>query len=214
MAGELADHAQPALPAVRTALTRLEGRIRGVRRRALPVRGREGCGRVLTCAQALALVPERPMDGTPQPVGSDLVESLGSHVRQKAADKLLGWEGHGVPTRGLSVLIATADLPILDRENTVIRQRDPVDRAAQVPQDVLWAVHGRFAVDHPPFRPDRLRQRQIGAFLMHQMATPSARDLREGLDRHQVGRTGGPPLVLVGGDPASWDHAVDVWMVG
>jgi hypothetical protein len=77
MAGELADHDQQALPAVRTELTRLEGRIRGVRRLALPVRGREGCGRVLTCEQELELVQERPMDGTPQPVVSYLVESLG-----------------------------------------------------------------------------------------------------------------------------------------
>ena len=56
MAGELADHDQPALPAVQTELTCLEESIRGVRRLALPVRGREGCGRVLTREQELELV--------------------------------------------------------------------------------------------------------------------------------------------------------------
>jgi hypothetical protein len=77
MAGELADHNQQALPAVRTELTGLEGKIRGARRLALPVRGREGCGRVLSGEQELELVQERPMDGTPQPVVPDLVEALG-----------------------------------------------------------------------------------------------------------------------------------------
>jgi hypothetical protein len=77
MAGKLADHNQQALPAVRTKLTCLEGKIRGARRLALPVRGLEGGGRVLSCEPELELVQERPMHGTPQPVVADLVESLG-----------------------------------------------------------------------------------------------------------------------------------------
>jgi hypothetical protein len=34
------------------------------------------------------------------------------------------------------------------------------------------------------------------------------------MDRHQVGRTGGPPLGSVSGDSTRWDQAVDVRMVG
>jgi len=154
------------------------------------------------------------MDGTPQPVVADLMEALGEHVRQKAEDKLLGWEGHGVPTRGLRAVIAKADLPILDREQTAMGQRNPVDIPAQVLQDLLWAVHGRFAVDHPPCGPDRLGQRQIRVFLPHQIAKQSAQERREGLDRHHIGRTGGTPFALVGVDRTSGDQAVDVWMVG
>jgi hypothetical protein len=60
------------------------------------------------------------MDGTPQPRVPDLVEALGQHVRQEAADKLLGWEGHGVPTIGLRVLIANADLTLRNGEQTVV----------------------------------------------------------------------------------------------
>jgi hypothetical protein len=56
MAGELADHDQPALPAVQTELTCLEGSICGGRRLALAVRGLEGCGRVLTREPELELV--------------------------------------------------------------------------------------------------------------------------------------------------------------
>jgi hypothetical protein len=85
---------------------------------------------------------------------------------------------------------------------------------AQVLPDWLWALHSRLAVDHPPCGPDRLGQRQIGAFLTHQIEKQSAQELREGMDRHQVGRTGGPPLGSVSGDSTSWDQAVDVRMVG
>jgi hypothetical protein len=72
------------------------------------------------CERELEVVPEGTMDGTPQPRGADLVEAVGSHVRQDAADKLLGWEGHGVPTIGLRVLIAKADLAIRHGEQAVV----------------------------------------------------------------------------------------------
>jgi hypothetical protein len=88
MAGEPADHDQPALPAVQTELTCLEGSIRGVRRLALPVRGLEGCGRVLTCEPELEVVEEGPMDGTPQPIVADVGAPRGQHMLQKAANEL------------------------------------------------------------------------------------------------------------------------------
>lgn len=214
MPGEGANHDQQALAAVWTRLTGAEGQPPGVGRMALPCRG---CRRRLRCApcqHALELVQEGTMDGTPQPIVPDLVEALGPHVLQEAADKLLGGEGHGVPTRGLRVLIATADLAIRNGEQAVVGQRDPVDIPAQVLQDLRCALHGRFAVDHPPFGPDRLGQSQIGAFLTHEIAKQSAEELREGVDRHQVGRTGRPPLGPVSGDPTSRYEAVHVWMVG
>jgi hypothetical protein len=114
MAGELADHDQPALPAVPTALTCLEGSIRGVRRLALPVRGLEGCGRVLTREQELELVEEGPMAGTPQPIVADFVEPLGQRMWQKAAHALQRWQGHGLPALVLGILIAEAHVAVLD----------------------------------------------------------------------------------------------------
>jgi hypothetical protein len=135
MAGELADHHPQARPAGRTELTDLEGNIRGARRLALPVRGSAGGGRVLSGEPELALVQERPMDGTPQPVVPDLVEALGPHVRPKTADQRLGWQGHGLPALVLGILIAEAHVAVLDREPPAIGQRHPVDIAPQVRQD-------------------------------------------------------------------------------
>jgi hypothetical protein len=141
MAGELADH-QQALPAGRTELTGLEGNIRGARRLALPVRGGEGGGRVLSGEPELELGQERPMDGTPEPVVPDLGEALGPHVRQQTADKLLGGQGHGVPTSGLSVLVAEADRRLVARANPARGQRHPVAIAPQGLQDGLGAWPG------------------------------------------------------------------------
>jgi hypothetical protein len=76
---------------------------------------------------ALEVVQQGPMDRTPQPVVADLVEALGSHVRQEAAHTLLGGQGHGVPTMVLGVLVPEADVAVLDRDNAAIGQGDPVD---------------------------------------------------------------------------------------
>jgi hypothetical protein len=118
-----------------------------------------------------------------------------------------------MPTSGLRVLVTETDLPILDREQTAIGQRDPVDIPAQVLQDLLWALHGRFAVDHPPLGPDRLGQSQIGSFLTHQSEKQSAKELREGMDRHEVSLAGRSPLGPISGEPAGRHQTVDVQMI-
>jgi hypothetical protein len=109
------------------------------------------------------------MHGTPQPIVADFVEPLGQHVLQKAPDELVGRQGHSLPAMVLGILIAEADVPVRDRENATIGQRDPVDIPAEVRQDLLGALHGRFAIDHPPFGPDRLRKGQVRAFLTYQI---------------------------------------------
>jgi hypothetical protein len=109
------------------------------------------------------------MDRTPQPIVADFVEPLGQHMLQKATDELMGGQGHGVPQLVLGVLGAEAHLPISDGEEAVVGQRDPVDIAAQVVQDLLPALRGRFTVNDPPFGPDHLRKGQVGPFLTHQI---------------------------------------------
>jgi hypothetical protein len=104
----------------------------------------------------LELVQEGTIDGTPQPIVPDFVEPLGQHMLQKAAHELQRWQGHGLPALVLSILIAEADVTVRDREQPAIGQGDAVDISAQVIQHLLWALHGRFAVDDPPLGPDGL----------------------------------------------------------
>jgi hypothetical protein len=212
--GAGAHHDEHALAAGRTWRPGAEGGAPAVGRRALPCRGGRRRDGGVPCERELAWVPEGPLDRTPPPRGPDRVEALGPHVRQAAADQRLGWEGHGVPTRGRRVLIATADLASRQGEPAVVRERAAVDIPAQVRQDWRWAWHRRRAGDHPPCGPDRLGPRQLGAFLTHQSATPAATARREGLDRHPGGRTGGPPRGAVSGDSTRGAQAVDVRLVG
>jgi hypothetical protein len=159
----------------------------------------------------LALVPEGTMDRTPQPIVADCVDPLGPHMRQQAPDERMGGQGHGLPTLVLGVLVAEAPLPISDGAEAVVGQREAVARPAQVLQDWLRAWRGRFTGDAPPCGPDPLGKGQVGAFLTHQIEQQPAKALREGLDGHQVGRAGGPPLGPVGGAPAGWPQTVHMW---
>ena len=130
--------------------------------------------------------------------------------------RMNSWAGRVMvfPTLVCRVLIAEAHLVILDGEQAVVGQRDPVDIPAEVRQDWLGVLHGRFAIDHPPCGPDRLRQGQVRAFLTHQIQKASAKALRKGMDGDKGGRAGGPPRGPVSGDPTRWHQAVDVRMVG
>jgi hypothetical protein len=153
------------------------------------------------------------MDRTPQTIVADFVEALGQHMLEKAADELIGGEGHGPPAPVLGVLVAKAHLAFRDGEETMVGQGDAVDIPAQVLQDLLSPLHRRLAIDHPAFGPDRFWQRQVGAFLTHQIEKQAAKELGEGVDRHQVGGTGGPPLGSVGGDPPGGDETVHMGMI-
>jgi hypothetical protein len=68
----------------------------------------------------------------------------------------------------LRLLIAEADVAVLEREQTAIGQRDAVDIPPQVLQDFLGALHGQFAVDNPPLGPNRLGNDHVGPFLTYQ----------------------------------------------
>jgi hypothetical protein len=153
------------------------------------------------------------MEWTPQPIVADFVEPLGQHVLQEATDELLGGQGHAFPPQVLGVLVAEADLAVLNGEQTAIRQRDPVDIPAQLIQDMHRALHVWFTVDDPAFGPERLGQGQVGSFLTHESEKQPAKELREGMDGHQVGRTGGSPLGPVGGDPTGRHKTIHMWMI-
>jgi hypothetical protein len=91
--------------------------------------------------------------------------TLGQHVVEKAADELQRRPGHGLPVMILGILVAEADVAVLDRDNPALGQRDAVDRPAQVMPHLLRAVHRGVTVDHPAFGPRGLGQGAVGPFL-------------------------------------------------
>ena len=151
------------------------------------------------------------MARTPQPLVADCVAPLGHHLRQTAPAARMGGQGPGLPPRVLGVLVAEAHLPISAGEEAGVGQRAPVDIPAQVCQAVLPAVRGRFTGHDPPCGPDHLRKAQVGPFLTHQIEPQPAQARREGMDGHQGGWAGGPPLGPVGGDPTGWHQTGHMW---
>jgi hypothetical protein len=153
------------------------------------------------------------MEGTPQPIVADVVAPPGQDRRQEATDALLGGQGHELPTLVLGGLVAAADVAVREGEKTARRQRDAVHLPAQVVQPLCRALHARFTVDDPACGPERLGQGQVGALLTHKSEQQPPKELREGLDGDQGGRTGGAPRGAVGGDPTGWHQTVHMWMI-
>jgi len=98
-------------------------------------------------------------------------------VLQEASDERMGGQPHGLPALLLSVLIAEADVTVLDRAQPAIGQRDTVDIPAQVVQNLLGALQGRFAVDNPSLGPHGFWYRQVRSFLTHQRPKQPAKEL-------------------------------------
>ena len=177
MTGEQAAHDQQALAAGWTGVTGLEGWPPGIGPLARRCRGGGRWVGRMPRQPALELVQAGARDGTPQPIVPDVGEPLGQPMREKAANELVGRQGHGLPAMVLGILRAETDVAVRDREKAAIGQRDPVDIAAQVVQDLLRAWDGRFAVDDPPVGPDRRRDGQVGPRLTPQSEQPPARIL-------------------------------------
>ena len=97
------------------------------------------------------------MDGTPPARVADCVEALGQHLLSKAATARQRWPGQGLPALVPSLLIAEADVTILERAPPARGQREPVNLPAQGVQHPLRALQGRCAGDAPPLGPPRRR---------------------------------------------------------
>jgi hypothetical protein len=61
----------------------------------------------------LKLVQERTLDRTPQAIVADFVAALGQYMLEKAADELIGGQGHGPPALVLGVLVAEVHVTVV-----------------------------------------------------------------------------------------------------
>lgn len=73
-------------------------------------------------------------------------------MKKESADKLVGFEGHGLLTVMVGIIPPEErDLAVLDGEDAVITDRDPMGISAEVLQDPVGAIEGGFAIDDPLF---------------------------------------------------------------
>ena len=85
-----------------------------------------------------------------QPVVADPHEAAWQHMLEEATDELCRFQGHGSPGSTLGVvLVAEADLIVVDGEQAIVGDGDAVGMAGQVLEDLLRSRKGLLGVDHP-----------------------------------------------------------------
>ena len=73
-------------------------------------------------------------------------------MKQKPVDKLLDWELHGLEAIPVfSIAVSEAHFCVLDREDSIIGQSNPVDVTAEVVEQMLGRTERLFGVDVPRF---------------------------------------------------------------
>jgi hypothetical protein len=78
--------------------------------------------------------------------------SRGEHMKEEPPDELRSLEGHGLLFISIGVVPpAEGDITILDLEDTIIADSNPVGISAKVLKDTLGTIKGWFAIDNPFF---------------------------------------------------------------
>ena len=71
-------------------------------------------------------------------------------MKKEPSDKLVGLERHGLLTVIVGIISPEeGNIAVLDGEDAVIADGDPVSISAEVLKDPLGAIEGRFAIDDP-----------------------------------------------------------------
>jgi len=79
-----------------------------------------------------------------------LAEALGQDVDEKAANKLMGTDSHGAFAIAVTVVLPLkGHLAVLELQQAVVRDGDPVRVAAQVNQHLSGTAEGTFGIDDP-----------------------------------------------------------------
>jgi hypothetical protein len=77
---------------------------------------------------------------------------MGQYMKKEPSDELIGLESHGLLFIAIGIVPpAEGDIAILNSEDTVIADSDPVGISAQVLKYPLGAVKRRLAIDNPFF---------------------------------------------------------------
>ena len=94
---------------------------------------------------------------TKQTVIADPLQSLRQDVQQEAADELVRRESHGLLGVVVAIVLpAEGDGPIIDMEETIVRDGDAMSITADVIEDLLGSRKGCFGIDDPFLLPQRI----------------------------------------------------------
>jgi hypothetical protein len=163
---------------------------------------------------------------------SDANEARGKHVEQEAAQELLHRKSHQtllVAMRGVSP--AEGDLVALQGDQAVIGDGHAVGVAAEITENVFWTPEGRLAVDHPVVTEEGAEERSESLRLREKLEVPveaqlavgegpfesgdklAAEDSTQYLHGEKETIAGGDPALVIEGEAAGGDHAMNMGMV-
>lgn len=85
-------------------------------------------------------------------VVADAHETLGENVEKESSEELDGVESHGALTTALGVvLVAEADFAVVDAEQSLVGDGDPVGIAGEVFEDLPRSTERRLSINDPVF---------------------------------------------------------------
>ena len=138
---------------------------------------------------------------------------------QKTADEFHGRQGHGPPPAYplllafSGLLVSKSHLTVLDRENAVVGDRDPVDITGQILQDLVCALDTGLAIDHPAFFPDLFRECYTWQSVLSHFQELGPKNRRESLDRDKEFPVGRNPKLAIRRDAAAGNQKMAMRMI-
>jgi len=102
--------------------------------------------------------------------------SMGEHMEKEPSYELISLESHGLLFIAIGVVPPTeGDIAVLDLEDTVIADSNPVGISAQVFKDTFGAIKGRLTINNPFFIVE-LSSEHFKGFGVPQMTDTSGED--------------------------------------
>lgn len=130
---------------------------------------------------------------------------------EETTDELLGVKLHGFPLESLAVLITKADTAVICRKNSSIGDGVTENISAQVIQDTLSAVDGRFGVG-VPFLGRAGEWRSCGQRRSSHGNELAGKSFRQSSGRDEVGLSCGAKFA-VAAEAGPGDQEMDMWVV-
>ena len=93
------------------------------------------------------------MGRTPQTIVTNFVNALWQYMLEETSDEFLSADGHGLCLSPTRILISKANLAVVRREDSAVRDGNAVNVAGQIIKDGTRALDGRFTVDDPVLLP-------------------------------------------------------------
>ena len=164
--------------------------------------------------QQHGLAQLRAAGRTPEPVVADTVESRRRNVLKAAADELHGGKRHQALLAGAGFGVAEGDGCLGAVDDVVVSDRQAVDVAPEIFDDVGGTGAARFSMDNPARTLGKDTIRQVGFWRggAGQRSEAAAEEGGKRLDRHEEVGIGCFQPGVVGGDAAGGHQAVDVRM--